>query len=145
MLRKLYHVPANHYHSSEKRRRRRRRFAIEYTNILHIKHLRYIDILPKFLTAYNDTVHSTTSMAHSRVTDSDGLAKWKRMEAARKRSVSVANATFRVGRHVRITKEKMRSAKFAEQNFSTEIFRVAKVIEKGRERSTGSRILTARL
>ena len=37
---------------------------------------RYIDVLPKFVTAYNDTVHSTTGMATSRVTDSDVLAIW---------------------------------------------------------------------
>jgi len=30
--------------------------------------LRYIDILPKFVKAYNDTVHSTAGMAPSRVT-----------------------------------------------------------------------------
>jgi len=39
-------------------------------------------------------------------------------------------AMFRVGQHVRISKEKMRFAKAAEQNFSTEIFKVAKVIER---------------
>jgi len=32
------------------------------------------------------------------------------------------------GQHVRISKEKMRFANAAEQNFSTEIFKVAKVI-----------------
>jgi len=45
------------------------------------------------------------------------------------RRVSIAKATFRVGQHVRIIMEKMRFAKAAEQNFSTEIFRVAKVID----------------
>jgi len=29
----------------------------------------YIDVLPKFVKAYNDTVHSATGMAPSRVTD----------------------------------------------------------------------------
>jgi len=43
----------------------------------------------------------------------------------------VANAaTFRLGQHVCISKEKIRFAKAAEQNFSTDIFRVAKVIER---------------
>jgi len=37
---------------------------------------------------------------------------------------------FSVGQHVRISKEKMKFAKSAEQNFSTEIFRIAKVIER---------------
>jgi len=39
-------------------------------------------------------------------------------------------ATFRVGQHFRLSKKKMRFAKAAEQNFSKDIFRVAKVIEK---------------
>ena len=38
---------------------------------------RYTDVLPKFVRAYNDTVHSTTRMSPSRVTDSDVLAIWK--------------------------------------------------------------------
>ena len=44
--------------------------------------------------------------------------------------VRVTNATFQVGQHVRIIKEKMRLAKAAEQNFSTENLKVAKIIEK---------------
>jgi len=43
--------------------------------------------------------------------------------------VRVAKATFRVGQHVRNSKEKMRFAKATEQNFSTKVFRVAEVIE----------------
>ena len=88
---------------------------------------RYIDVLPKFVKAYNDTVHSTTGMAPSRVTDSDVLAIWKKMEGRKgKRSVRLAKAKFRAGLFVRISKEKMKFVKGAEQNFSTEIFRIAK-------------------
>jgi len=43
-----------------------------------------------------------------------------------KRSVRVAKAKFRTGQHVRISK----FAKGVEQNFSTELFRIAKVIER---------------
>jgi len=68
-------------------------------------------------------------MAPSRVTDSDVHAIWKRMEA-RRRGVRVAKAEFRVGQHVRVSREKMKFAKNAKQNFSTEIFRIAKVIER---------------
>jgi len=68
-------------------------------------------------------------MAPSRVTDSDGLAIWKRMEAAQGR-VRVAKAPFRVGQYVRISKEELRFVKAAIQNFNTEIFRVAKIIER---------------
>jgi len=92
---------------------------------------RCIDVLSKFVKAYNDTVHSTTGMALSRVTDSDVLAIWKRMKVARSGRFRVAKtAAFRVGQHVRISKEKMRFAKCAEQNFSTEIFRVTKVTDR---------------
>jgi len=63
------------------------------------------------------------------VTDSDVLGIWKKMEA-RRLGVPVAKATFRVGQHVRISKEKMKFAKSAEQNFGTEIFRIANVIER---------------
>ena len=41
---------------------------------------RYIDVLQKFVDAYNDTVHSATGMAPSRVTDSDVLTIWQRMK-----------------------------------------------------------------
>jgi len=68
-------------------------------------------------------------MATLRVTDSEILALWKTMKEAHV-LVRVTNATFQVGQHVRIIKEKMRLAKAAEQNFSTENLKVAKIIEK---------------
>ena len=42
----------------------------------------------------------------------------------------VAKSKFRVRQHVRISKEEMNFAKGAEQNFNTEIFRIAKVIDR---------------
>ena len=68
-------------------------------------------------------------MAPSRVTDANVLTIWRRMEARRLR-VRVATAKFCVGQHVRISKEKMKFAKAAELNFSTEIFRIVKVIHR---------------
>ena len=44
--------------------------------------------------------------------------------------VSTIRAKFRVGQHVRISKENMKFKKGAEQNFSQEIFRNNKVIKK---------------
>jgi len=68
-------------------------------------------------------------MAPSRVTESDVLAIWKRMNRRRRR-IRVATVKFSVGQHVRISKEKMKFAKGGEQTFSTEIFRITKVIER---------------
>jgi len=65
-----------------------------------------------------------------RVTDSYVLAIWKRMS---RRLIRVAQVKFTVGQHVRISKETMKFAKGGEQNFSTEIFRITKVIQ-GRPR-----------
>ena len=45
---------------------------------------RYIDVLPKFVRAYNATVHAATSMGPARVTDSDVLAIWSRMNDKRR-------------------------------------------------------------
>jgi hypothetical protein len=49
---------------------------------------------------------------------------------ARKQRVRFETSRFRVGLHVRISKEKMKFAKAAEHNFSTEIFRNVKVIHR---------------
>jgi len=97
------------------------RFVTDYTNILLIK------IVSKFVRAYNDTLHSTTGMAPSHVTDSDVFAIWKKMEAKRRR---VAMVRFSVGQHVRISKNKMNYANCGEHNFSTEIFQITKVIQR---------------
>ena len=88
---------------------------------------RYIDVLHKFVKAYNDTVHTTTGIVPCKVTDSDILIIWKRMHAKRLLIPSV-KVKIHVGQHVRISKEKMRFAKASEQNFSAEIFRISKII-----------------
>jgi len=74
---------------------------------------RYIDVLQKFVDAYNDTADSATGMAPSRVTDSDVLAIWQRMKKHILR-VRTVRASFNVGQHVRISKEKMKFEKCAE-------------------------------
>jgi hypothetical protein len=51
------------------------------------------------------------------------------MQSKRQR-VRVATAKFRVGQHMRISKEKMNFEKAEEYNFSTEIFRIVKVIDR---------------
>jgi hypothetical protein len=105
-------------------------FQVFHTQIyIQIFRRRYIDVLPKFVKAYNETVHSTTGMAPSRVTEADVLAIWRRLEAKKQR-VRVAKDKFRVGQHVRISKEKMKFATAADHNFSTEIYRIIKIMDR---------------
>ena len=89
------------------------RFAIDSKYFTHKNTYRYIHVLPKFVKAYNDTVHSMTGMAPPRVTDSDVLAKWKRMEEVQGRVRFAKAAVFRVGQNVRVSKDNMQFAKFA--------------------------------
>jgi len=49
---------------------------------------------------------------------------------SRRRRIRLAKVKFSVGQHVHITKEKMKFAKGGEQNFSTEVFRITKVIKR---------------
>jgi len=88
---------------------------------------RYVDVLDDFVKGYNATVHSSTGLAPANFTDSDVLAIWKRFQKKRRR---VVKAKYSVGQHVRISKEKAKFAKSSEQSFSTEIFRIAKVIPR---------------
>jgi hypothetical protein len=78
---------------------------------------------------YNNSVHNTTGKAPSQFTDSDILAIWQKMNKRQSR-VRSTKAKFRVGQNVRISKQKMKLAKVGEQNYTTEIFRIVKVIQR---------------
>ena len=88
---------------------------------------RYIDVLQKFLTAYNNTIHSSMGMAPSKINETNVLSVWQRLNS---KQVKQKPVKFKVGQTVRISKEKMRFAKGFEQNYSTEVFKIAKVIRK---------------
>ena len=51
------------------------------------------------------------------------------MKARRRRRFRVAKVRFSVVQHVHVSKEKKKFAKGGEQNLSSEIFRITKVIE----------------
>jgi hypothetical protein len=78
---------------------------------------------------YNDTVHTTTGMAPSKVPYSDILAIWKRTKE-KSSHIRRAGLKFRVDQHVRISKEEIKFAKGAEQNYTTEIFKISKVMRR---------------
>src|SRR5215475_2964924 len=90
---------------------------------------RFIDVLPQVVRSYNDAVHSSIGMAPSKVTDSNVLAIWQRLNK-KSSKIKTALPKFRVGDHVRISKQKMRFAKGAENNYTVEIFRIIKVIRR---------------
>ena len=53
---------------------------------------RYIDVLPKFVKSYNDTINSATGMGPSKLTDSDILAISNKM---RSKHSSIRRAALR--------------------------------------------------
>jgi hypothetical protein len=68
-------------------------------------------------------------MAQSEVGETYILAIWKKMrhrQSKRKRGV----AKFRTGKQVRISKEKLNFAKGGEQNYTTELFKIRKALDK---------------
>jgi hypothetical protein len=100
-----------------------------YKYFTHYNKFRFIDNLPKFVKAYNDSVHISTGLAPARVTDKHVLQIWRRA-TKRQNRIPMAKPKFSAGQHVRISKEKMKFAKGSEQNFSTEIFKIVKVIRR---------------
>ena len=100
-----------------------------YTYFTYKNKHRYIDVLQDFVKGYNHTKHNATGMAPAQVSDKDVLAIWQRMneKASRVRS---AKAKYGVGQLLRIIKEKVKFAESAEQNYTTEIFRIVKEIHR---------------
>ena len=90
---------------------------------------RYLDVIGKLLTSYNNSIHSTVGMAPSKVNPSNIYSVWQRMNTLRSK-IPQGRVKFKAGDLVRITKEKLKFAKGYEQTFSTEIFRVVKVIQR---------------
>jgi hypothetical protein len=79
---------------------------------------RYIDVLPKFVRAYNSTVHRSTGMAPSKLTYSDVLVIWKRIKQ-QSSNIRTGKPKLQVGQHVRISKDKMRFAKGGDHHYTT--------------------------
>ena len=90
---------------------------------------RYLDVIDKFLTGYNTSIHSKIGMPPSKVNPSDIYSVWQRMNCLLAK-ISQGRVKLKVGDLVRITKEKVKFAKEYEQTFSTEIFRFTKVIQQ---------------
>jgi hypothetical protein len=90
---------------------------------------RYLDILNDLVTSYNTAVHSTLGMPPADVSPANIYTVWKRVNNLQAR-IPVGQVKFMVGEHVRISKQKVLFAKGYEQAYSTEVFRVAKIIQR---------------
>jgi len=89
---------------------------------------RYLDVINNLLTSYN-SVHSTIAMAQSQVSSSNIFSVWRKVYSLRAK-IPHGRVKFKVGYLVRITKQNVAFAKGYEQTFSTEIFKVVKVITR---------------
>ena len=89
---------------------------------------RYLDVINNLLASYN-SVHSTIAMAPSKVSPSNIYYVWQNVNSLRAK-IPHGRVNFKVGDLVRITKQKVAFVKGYEQTFSTEIFKVVKVITR---------------
>jgi len=69
-------------------------------------------------------------MAPADVSDTDVLTIWNKMRGKAGKTQRLSKLKFRVGEHVRISKERMKFAKGGEQNYTTEVFKVRKVVHR---------------
>jgi len=68
---------------------------------------RYLDVIDKLLTGYNNSVHSTIGMPPSKVNLSNIYSVWQRMNSLWAK-IPQGRVKFKVGDLVRITKEKVK-------------------------------------
>lgn len=94
---------------------------------------RYLDILPKLVTSYNNSRHRTIGMAPSQVTKAKELEIWKRLagDEITKGSSSVPQK-FEVGDQVRMAKWKGSFEKGYAPNWTEEFFKVTEAQPAGR-------------
>ena len=93
----------------------------------HVQKWRYIDVLPKLVWSYNHSVHRSIKMRPADVTWENAQQVWHTlydgMMGERRQTVPA----FQVGDEVRITKAKGTFQKGYEQNWTEEVFKVARV------------------
>jgi hypothetical protein len=90
---------------------------------------RYLDVINKLLASYNNSFHSTIGRPPSKVNPTNIHSVWRKVNSLRSK-IPHGHVKYKVGDHVRITRQKVKFAKGYEQNYSTEIFRVVKVIHR---------------
>lgn len=95
---------------------------------LHYKNTkRYVDALAHLLESYNNSVHSTTKYAPSKINEKNILEVWRNIY---KDHEFISNKTpkFKIGDKVRISREKNIFEKGYVGNFSEEIFTIHNIL-----------------
>ena len=84
---------------------------------------KYVDVLPKLMSSYNNSVHSSIDIAPSKVNSKNAFAI-----ASRRLTKNVkSKQKFNIGDHVSISKERLPFAKGYTPNYTEEIFQVTNV------------------
>ena len=94
-----------------------------YTYLTKNNKFRYLDVINKLITGYNNSVHSTIVMPPKKV-NSPNISQYGERRIAWGLMFVTVVLNFKVGYLVRITKEKAKFTKVYEQTFSTDIFKV---------------------
>ena len=93
----------------------------------HVQRWRYIDVLPKLVWSYNHAVHRSIKMRPANVTWQNAQQVWHTLYDGMMGRRRQAVPEFQVGDEVRITKAKGTFEKGYEQNWTEEVFKVARV------------------
>ena len=89
---------------------------------------RYIDVLPKLVKSYNNSVHRSIGMKPVNVTAADVTKILEKLYPKSKSSKKL-KALFKIGDTVRITRKKHIFQKGYEQSWSYEVFTISKVLK----------------
>jgi len=86
----------------------------------------FVNIIPKLVQSYNDTVHSTTGFAPNKVTPENSMELYERVyiPLLNKKAASKRNYAFRVGQLVRLSLFKDKFKRGYTQNYSEEVFKI---------------------
>ena len=102
----------------------------------HKNTTRYVDVLPKLLSSYNNTVHSSIGMAPSKVDAENQIEVYKALYGENGSNPTPGEKAirykFQEGDHVRIQKEKLKFEKGYEANFTREVFVIARLLKHHR-------------
>ena len=93
----------------------------------HVQKWRYIDVLPKLVWSYNHSVHRSIKMRPADVTWENMQQVWHTLYDGMMGERHQTVPAFQVGDEVRITKAKGTFQKGYEQNWTEEVFKVARV------------------